>query len=210
MTQPSQPFPRDGRLISLIMASKGIDDADERVIHQLLDFSHRYTADVLQSAQSLADHAARSGPGSNRIEKEDVELAIQMRKRYEFFEAPPRDYLATMAHELNSHPLPILPESFDLVRLPPPHQRLAEVNFDIVPETDLPVSEDEEGDSSDEEEEDMDEDDKHDRGMNGDGEEGEDGDDAEGEGEDEDMEEVGVDEPQAVRQEREVDEDYDD
>lgn len=48
-----------------------------------------YTADVLTSAQSLADHAARSGP--SRIEKEDVELAIQMRRRYEFFEPPPRD-----------------------------------------------------------------------------------------------------------------------
>jgi hypothetical protein len=33
--------PRDGRLISLILASKGIEDADERVIHQLLDFSYR-------------------------------------------------------------------------------------------------------------------------------------------------------------------------
>ena len=113
MNHTSQPYPpavpRDGRLISLILASKGIDDADERVIHQLLDFAHRessachtksaiawsdtpclgYTADVLQSAQSLADHASRSGP--SRIEKEDVELAIQMRRRYEFFEPPPRD-----------------------------------------------------------------------------------------------------------------------
>lgn len=50
-----------------------------------------YTADVLQSAQTLADHAARTGASSNRIEKEDVELAIKMRKLYEFFEAPPRD-----------------------------------------------------------------------------------------------------------------------
>jgi hypothetical protein len=33
--------PRDGRLISLIAASKGVEDADERVIHQLLDFAHR-------------------------------------------------------------------------------------------------------------------------------------------------------------------------
>lgn len=46
---------------------------------------------MLQSAQTLADHAARSGASSNRIEKEDVELAIKMRKLYEFFEAPPRD-----------------------------------------------------------------------------------------------------------------------
>jgi hypothetical protein len=50
-----------------------------------------YTADVLNSAQTLADHAGRGGNGVPKIEKEDVELAIQMRKRYEFFEAPPRD-----------------------------------------------------------------------------------------------------------------------
>lgn len=50
-----------------------------------------YTADVLRSAQTLADHASRGGAVVPRIEKDDVELAIQMRKRYEFFEAPPRD-----------------------------------------------------------------------------------------------------------------------
>ncbi len=164
--------PRDGRLLALILASKGISDADDRVIHQLLDFAHResltvplprtcclaefslaclrsgtgkhaaqgcagpgysahcvatresprsqpylclrplypfipllpalhlnksgeltpgYTADVLSAAQQLADHAGRTGPQANRIEKEDVELAIQMRRRHEFVEQPPRD-----------------------------------------------------------------------------------------------------------------------
>jgi hypothetical protein len=48
--------PRDGRLISLIAASKGVEDADERVIHQLLDFAHRecrsaVTADSWQATQ---------------------------------------------------------------------------------------------------------------------------------------------------------------
>jgi len=59
-----------------------------------------YTADVLQSAQALADHASRPGP--SKIEKEDVGLAISMRRRYEFFEAPPRDvrlpYLPPTSH----------------------------------------------------------------------------------------------------------------
>ncbi len=98
--------PRDARLISLMLASKGIQDADERVLQQLLDFAYRrliecchhsivaqinagYTADVLQSAQVLSDHASRPGPG--KIEKDDIELALALRKRYEFFEAPPRD-----------------------------------------------------------------------------------------------------------------------
>jgi hypothetical protein len=43
--QADKLVPRDGRLISLILASKGIEDADERVIHQLLDFSHRKLSD---------------------------------------------------------------------------------------------------------------------------------------------------------------------
>lgn len=205
---------------------------------------------MLQSAQTLADHAARSGASSNRIEKEDVELAIKMRKLYEFFEAPPRDvrlpppppplchslslgescdifprlcsiehrlmpmqYLATLAHELNSHPLPALPETFDLVRLPPAHQRLAEVNFDIVPDAELVLTEDEreDEDDSENEEHDGDEDGEEDRKPNGEV-------DGDGDGEDEDMEEVGVDglpsagvapEAAPVRQAVDVDEDYD-
>ncbi|WWC58208.1 uncharacterized protein I303_100744 [Kwoniella dejecticola CBS 10117] len=227
MTTSTRPFPRDGRLISLILASKGIQDTDERVIHQLLDFAHRYTADVLTSAQSLADHASRSGPSSNKIEKEDVELAIQLRKRYEFFEAPPRDYLATLAHELNSQPLPILPESFDLIKLPPAHQRLGEINFDIIPEANYVYSEGEgneeaeDENSSEEELEDADgegEVDEHGNGNGGnqvDGANGAKDEEDEDEGMDEDMEEVGLDQPerqpdlQPSRQDREVDEDYD-
>lgn len=121
-------------------------------------------------------------------------------------------YLATLAHELNSHPLPALPETFDLVRLPPAHQRLAEVNFDIVPDAELVLTEDEredEGDSEEDEHDDGDEDRKPD---------GEAGGDVDGDGEDEDMEEVGVDglpsagtapEAAPVRQAVDVDEDYD-
>ena len=44
---------------------------------------------MLLSAQGLADHAARPGP--SKIERDDVDLAIQMRRRYEFAEGPPRD-----------------------------------------------------------------------------------------------------------------------
>ncbi|ODO02101.1 transcription initiation factor TFIID subunit 9B [Cryptococcus wingfieldii CBS 7118] len=200
MAQTVTNIPRDGRLISLILASKGIEDADERVIHQLLDFSARYTADVLSSSQTLSDHAARTGASSNRIEKDDVELAIKMRKLYEFFEAPPRDYLATLAHELNSHPLPILPETFDLIRLPPPHQRLAEVNFDIVPDVEVAYME-EEDDESDEERE-------------WDEQNGEEAKAEEDDGDEEEMEEVGVEgpslmEPTAPTRQVDVDEDYD-
>ena len=108
-----------------------------------------------------------------------------------------------MAHELNSQPLPILPETFDLLRLPPPHQRLGEVNFNIVPDAELTFESEEDEDLTSESDED--EARTEDGADAFKGEEGE----AEGEPEDEDMEEVDVDEP-VVRQERQVDEDYDD
>lgn len=161
---------------------------------------------MLQSAQSLSDHAARPAPHAARIEKEDVELAIAMRRRYEFHEAPPRDYLATLAHELNSVPLPPLPESFEVVRLPPANHRLTEVNFELVPTeaaglvgaAGLSEGEEEEGSDSDSESD-----------ADGDVEEADGGEaapaeaDGDGDGEDDEMEEVGV------PAEREVDEDYD-
>lgn len=110
-------------------------------------------------------------------------------------------YLASLAHDLNSQPLPILQETFEVVRLPPAHQRLGEVNFNIVPDAGLTYESEEDDDNSSESDED--------EAQTDDGEDGgaaaraEDAD-----GEDEDMEEVDVQEP-AVAQ-RTMDEDYDD
>jgi transcription initiation factor TFIID subunit 9B len=112
-----------------------------------------------------------------------------------------------MAHELNSHPLPVLPESFDVIRLPPAHQRLAEVNFDLLPDQSLRFDDirrngdGDEGDESDSSEEEEEEVMTDEGGANGDAAE----DDADGE--DEEMEEVGVEPPPMV--ERDMDEDYD-
>lgn len=120
-----------------------------------------------------------------------------------------------MAHDLNSQPLPLLPESFEVVRLPPAHQRLAEVNFDIVPDSQLVLGEndeDDDDDSSQDGEEDAE------GGGGGQANGGEGGDDDGDEDEDEDMEEVGVEDgtgpgttpvQAAPIQEREMDEDYD-
>ncbi|RXK35515.1 hypothetical protein M231_07247 [Tremella mesenterica] len=224
MAVEQRPLPRDARLISLILASKGIQDAEDRVLHQLLDFAHRYTADVLQSAQVLADHAGRNGRPV--IEKEDVELAIAIRQRMEFVEGPPRDYLASLAHDLNSRPLPILTETFELVRLPPPHQCISNISFDLVLDpTAIEIGmEESESSSSDEESDELPTDDDVGEGegmeeeyVEGDGdgdvdvEEDGDGDgDEEGDGDgDEEMEEIDVDVVIPGVRDREIDEDYD-
>jgi transcription initiation factor TFIID subunit 9B len=116
-----------------------------------------------------------------------------------------------MAHELNSQPLPALPESFDIIRLPPPHQRITDVNFDLLPDQSLDFDsirrredDDEESESSEDDEDEVHTDDGG-QGVNGDGDAAED----DADGEDEEMEEVGVDPVEPVTQNREMDEDYD-
>lgn len=107
-------------------------------------------------------------------------------------------YLANLAHELNSQPLPPLPESFEVVRLPPPSQRLTEVTFDLVPTAAAGLLTDDEMRSE------SDSDSESDDDADGELEK----EDADGE-EDDDMEEVVPQQAAPEQQEREVDEDYD-
>lgn len=49
-------LPRDARIIALILASKGIEDATPQVIHQLLEFAHRQFPVLVVRARSLSDN----------------------------------------------------------------------------------------------------------------------------------------------------------
>lgn len=89
-----------------------------------------------------------------------------------------------------------------MVRLPPPHQRLAQIDFNLIPDSQLVFAEEGEEEDSDSAD---DEDDDNAQEDGAKAEPGQEEDDAEGE--DEDMEEVGVGQPEAAG--REVDEDYD-
>lgn len=91
--------------------------------------------------------------------------------------------------------MPILGESFDVIRLPPPHQRLAEVDFELIPHEDIVYDDIDESDMSDEEDEVHTHDDTA-------------GQQDREEGDEDDMEEVGLD-PQPEGPTRNIDEDYD-
>lgn len=98
------PVPRDVRLISLILASMGIDDAEPAVLVQLMEFAQRtsvgltpgYTSQILQDALVYADHAA-ARQGGNHVSIDDVQLAIQSRVNYSFTQPPPKE-VRSMAH----------------------------------------------------------------------------------------------------------------
>lgn len=113
-----------------------------------------------------------------------------------------------MAQELNQHPLPTLPESFDVIRLPPPHQRLAEVNFDLLPDQSLSYDDIRRNGDEDDDESESSEEEEEEGTVDGDAEGANGAAEDDAEGEDDDMEEVAV-EPAAPRRDAEMDEDYD-
>ena len=87
-------LPPTARAIALLLASTPtVQDSQPGVLHQLLEFSYRYTAQVLSDALVYAEHAGRSG----KIEMEDVVLAVQARVGWEFGGRVPK--------EVDVHPL---------------------------------------------------------------------------------------------------------
>jgi transcription initiation factor TFIID subunit 9B len=88
MSRPAENLPATARAIALLLSSTpAVQDAQPGVLHQLLEFSHRYTAQVLSDASVYAEHAGRSG----KIEMEDVMLAVQARVGWEFGGRVPKE-----------------------------------------------------------------------------------------------------------------------
>lgn len=87
---PSETLPPTARAIALLLASTPtVQDAQPGVLHQLLEFAHRYTTQVLSDAQVYAEHAGRSG--ASKIEMEDIVLAVQARVGWEFGGRVPKE-----------------------------------------------------------------------------------------------------------------------
>ncbi|KAF8558820.1 TFIID-31kDa-domain-containing protein [Imleria badia] len=129
--QPSETLPPTARAIALFLASTPtVQDAQPGVLHQLLEFAHRYTTQVLSDAQVYAEHGGRSGV--SKIEMDDIVLAVQARVGWEFGGRVPKEYLMSLASQTNATPLPAIPEVFG-VRLPSSADTLTSVNFDLVP-----------------------------------------------------------------------------
>lgn len=187
----SSPLPRDARLIALLLAANGIEDCDEGVVRMLVEFAHRqfsspsphcvlerlmhsdegYTSDVLTDSLVYAEHArtgqatSSSAGSANTLtpSMDDVRLAVQARTEGA---SVPKELLLQLASQVNSMPLPSVPEVYG-IRLPQPAQRLTAPNFSLVkpvPKTAATTTTTEqngttaENDEEDDEEEDDDED----------------------------------------------------
>jgi transcription initiation factor TFIID subunit 9B len=84
----TESLPPAARAIALLLASTPtVQDAQPGVLHQLLEFSHRYTAQVLSDALVYAEHAGRA----NKAEMDDVTLAVQARVGWELGGRVPKE-----------------------------------------------------------------------------------------------------------------------
>ncbi|ORX46504.1 TFIID-31kDa-domain-containing protein [Hesseltinella vesiculosa] len=119
--------PPDATVVSLVLQSLGIQEYDPKVVQQLLEFAHRYTADVFQDALVYAEHASK-----NEIDIDDIQLAIQGRVNHSFTNPPPKEFLLELAEEKNKTPLPLIPDKFGN-RLPADKYCLTGLNFSIAP-----------------------------------------------------------------------------
>ncbi|KAJ7276223.1 transcription initiation factor IID, 31kD subunit-domain-containing protein [Mycena haematopus] len=129
MSQRPDNLPPTARAIALLLSSTpSVQDVQPAVLHQLLDFSHRYTAHVLTDANVYAEYAGRAG----KIEMDDVVLAVQARVGWEFGGRVPKEYILSLASDVNAVPLPAVPEVFG-VRMPQASECLTSIDFDLIP-----------------------------------------------------------------------------
>ena len=99
-------IPPTARAIALLLASTPtVQDAQPGVLHQLLEFSNRYTAQVLSDALVYAEHAGRSG----KVEMEDVVLAVQARVGWEFGGRVPKEVRTLFLTSLHPFHVPSSP-----------------------------------------------------------------------------------------------------
>lgn len=87
-------LPPSARSIALILAQEpSVGDVHPTVLHQLLDFAHRYTGQVLNDATVYAEHAGRGGAGGSttKLDMDDVMLAVQARVGWEFGGRVPKE-----------------------------------------------------------------------------------------------------------------------
>lgn len=136
--QSAEPavVPRDVRLLHLIFATQGVQNYQDHVPLQLMDFAHRYTTLVLKDAVTYGDHAKNSNGSSLNnatVNTDDIRLAIAAKTNYQFKPAPAKELMLELAHERNSKSLPPVIPKWGL-NLPPEKYCLTAKDWDSLEE----------------------------------------------------------------------------
>lgn len=125
--------PREAAAIVGVLRAQGAPAWEPRVVAQLLEFSYRHVADVLDGAQQYAAHRSRDA----HITQADVRLAAQSALTHTFTEPLAGEELARIVAPLNAAPLPPLASRPGVVV--PAEGALLATNFQARPARDVPT-----------------------------------------------------------------------
>uniref|UniRef100_A0A7S2R806 Transcription initiation factor TFIID subunit 12 domain-containing protein n=1 Tax=Rhizochromulina marina TaxID=1034831 RepID=A0A7S2R806_9STRA len=112
-------------LVTSILASMGVDQYEDAVVHHLIESMHAFTEELLKDAYEYAVHANRK-----TTETDDLKLALQMKERVRAL--PSRETLMGLAQEVNQRPIPPIPDHASL-RVPASHHLVMHRPFRVVP-----------------------------------------------------------------------------
>mmetsp|Transcript_12129 Transcript_12129/g.20476 ORF Transcript_12129/g.20476 Transcript_12129/m.20476 type:complete len:241 (+) Transcript_12129:193-915(+) len=125
MSTVEDALPRDAESMIKVLKSMGVQRYEPRVLHQLLEFMHRYCIEVFSDGADYAAHAGRVG----QIESEDVHLAMKLKAAASETTQPA--FLELLARERNNQPLPHAPKQSN--QLPSQRLCLLTPNFQLEP-----------------------------------------------------------------------------
>ena len=106
-----------------LLRSMGVEEYDQRVLHQLLEYTHGYCTDIFTDAAHYAEHASRPG----QLECEDVELSARLKASAHQTAAP--QLIEWMARIRNREPL--APPTVPNIQMPNPRLCLVEENWQL-------------------------------------------------------------------------------
>lgn len=137
--------PRDARLIHTVLQNLGVQNYQERVPLQLLDFAYRYTSSVLSdslrlsaegyTAQASEKRKAAAGDDGSNITVTALRQAIASRQGYAFEPALPKEFMLEQASERNRVALPKVERGYG-VQLPEEKYCLTGVGWGLQEEWD--------------------------------------------------------------------------
>ena len=110
--------------MAAVLASMGVDEYEPRVLHQLLEYTHRYCGEVFSDSAHYSEHSGRGA-----IECEDVQLAVRLKEAAT--QGAPPQLIRHLARKCNSSKLRADLE--ETLRFPKEEDCLVHENYQLLP-----------------------------------------------------------------------------
>lgn len=117
--------PKDITIIKKMFDSLGIEEYEKNTLNYMSEFINSYIVDILKESKKYMILSKRE-----KINKEDVELAVKNKQNLMYQNRPDVSRMKTLASQVNSIPLPFIPDSPNIL-MPPIENNLLRNNFQI-------------------------------------------------------------------------------